>query len=148
MGNWWVAGLALAVGGLLAVQAGANAKLSEAVKSPLAGALLTAVVALVGTAVVAVVARPPVPSAADLGSAPWWAWVGGLVGSAYVLVAILAAHRLGAVALVGFVLAGQLAASVALDHFGLVGFEVRPATAARLAGVALLLVGVYLVQRY
>jgi bacterial/archaeal transporter family-2 protein len=37
--------------------------------------------------------------------------------------------------------------SVALDHFGWVGFERHPATPMRLLGAALVVVGVRLIQR-
>jgi transporter family-2 protein len=141
-------GLALGVGAFAGVQAGANARLSKAAESPLAAGLLTAAIALLAMAAVAAAARPPVPSRVALASAPWWAWVGGLAGAAYVLVAIVAAQPLGAVALAGFVVCGQLVASVVLDHFGLVGFEPRPVNLVRLLGVALLLAGVYLVHKF
>jgi transporter family-2 protein len=148
MGNWWLIALALGVGAFAAVQAGANARLSEATKTPAAAGPLTAVVAVLAMLAVVAATRAPLPSREDLVSAPWWAWVGGLAGAAYVLVAILAARPLGAVALAGFVVCGQLVASVVLDHFGLVGFEHRPVNPARLLGVGLLLAGVYLVHKF
>jgi transporter family-2 protein len=148
MGTWWLIGLALGVGAFAAVQAGANARLSEVTKTPVAAGLLTAVVAVLAMLAVFAATRSPVPSRTDLASAPWWAWVGGLAGAAYVLVAIVAAKPLGAVALAGFVVCGQLVASVVLDHFGLVGFEQRPVNLVRLLGVALLLAGVYLVHKF
>jgi bacterial/archaeal transporter family-2 protein len=43
--------------------------------------------------------------------------------------------------------AGQLGASLVIDHFGLVGYAVRPIGISRLAGALLVAAGVYLVQR-
>ena len=73
-------------------------------------------------------------------------WIGGLLGAFYVLGSIVAAPRLGAVTLVALILAGQTLASLAVDHFGWVGFEEQPITPLRLAGVALLAAGVALVR--
>ncbi len=46
----------------------------------------------------------------------------------YVLGSIVAAPCLGAVTLVGLILAGQAVASLLVDHFGWVGFDEHPAT--------------------
>ena len=46
------------------------------------------------------------------------------------------------------ILAGQAVASLAVDHFGWVGFEENPVTPGRLAGMALVAVGVALVRAF
>jgi transporter family-2 protein len=147
MGAGWVVPLALLAGAVIAVQAGSNARLAQAAGGPVMAGLITCVVALVAMGVCVAALRPPVPAAADLAVAPWWAWIGGALGAAYVVAAAYLAPKLGAAAFAGFVIAGQLAASAALDHFGLVGFEKHPVGFTRLAGLALLLGGVYLVYR-
>ncbi len=50
--------------------------------------------------------------------------------------------------MIALVLAGQMAASVTLDHFGLLGYPERPLGLARFAGLALVAVGVFLVRRF
>jgi transporter family-2 protein len=57
------------------------------------------------------------------------------------------APRLGAATLVAALVAGQMVASLALDHFGWVGFTVHPIDPWRLLGAALIVGGVVLVQR-
>ena len=57
------------------------------------------------------------------------------------------APRLGAASLTILVVAGQLAMSLVLDHFGLVGFARRPLDPGRAAGVALVLAGALLTLR-
>ena len=47
----------------------------------------------------------------------------------------------------GLVVTGQILASLAMDHFGLVGFEPSPIDGPKLLGVILLLAGVALVLR-
>lgn len=78
----------------------------------------------------------------------WWAWIGGLAGAVYGLTAILLAYRLGAATLMASVVTGQVVASVLLDHFGWLGFEVHSATVWRLLGAALMVVGVVLIARF
>jgi bacterial/archaeal transporter family-2 protein len=46
------------------------------------------------------------------------------------------------------VITGQLICSVLLDHFGLLGFELRAAGAGRLMGCALLLAGTTLIWKF
>ncbi len=84
---------------------------------------------------------------AHAGSAPWWAFVGGLLGAAYVTVALVAVRTLGAAGLTAAVITGQLAISVLIDRFGLLGVAKHPVTAPRIAGLVLLVVGVVLVVR-
>jgi uncharacterized membrane protein YdcZ (DUF606 family) len=48
----------------------------------------------------------------------------------------------------GFIIAGQMVASVVLDQFGLLNLDVHRASLARLAGVALVVLGAFLVLRF
>jgi bacterial/archaeal transporter family-2 protein len=87
-----------------------------------------------------------VPSVEKAGEAPWWVWVGGLLGAFYVLGSVVTAPKLGAATLVALILAGQAAASLTVDHFGLVGFQENPITPGRLLGIGLVAAGVVLVR--
>ena len=69
-----------------------------------------------------------------------------LLGAFYVVGVIVSAPRLGAVALIAAVVAGQSVCSVLADQFGWVGFPQHSATPGRLAGLALLFAGVALVR--
>ena len=86
------------------------------------------------------------PGTEKLGAAPWWVWVGGFLGAFYVLGSVVTAPKLGAAALFAFILAGQAVASLAVDHFGWVGFEENPVTPGRLLGMALVAAGVAAVR--
>src|SRR5215470_13236721 len=88
------------------------------------------------------------PSVERLTSAPASSWLGGICGSFYALVTIaLLARRMGAATLMALIVAGQLIAPVAVDHFGVFGFEIRSATLLRIAGCALLISGFVLISR-
>jgi transporter family-2 protein len=139
--------LALVVGLLLPLQAGVNAQLRTAIGDPLAAALVSFLVGTAGLATLMVLLRVPLPLAAAWQRSEWTHWTGGLLGATYVALAVVLAPRLGATALTAAVVAGQMLASVVLDHYGLAGFPQQSASAARLAGAALVVAGVVLVQR-
>lgn len=139
--------LAACIGVLLPMQAGMNAELRTAVGSPLGTAFVSFVVGTIALAVVAAAARSPVPDARTLGAVPAWQWLGGILGAVYITGAVILAPRLGAATMIAAVVAGQMVSSVALDHFGWMGFARHPATPARLLGAVLVIVGVRLIQR-
>jgi transporter family-2 protein len=139
--------LALLGGAAVAVQFAINSELRVAVRSPL---VATAISFLIGTVVLialVVVAREGMPTPAAVASAPWWAWLGGFLGAFYVFSSIVVTPRIGATATVGFVVAGQLLAALALDHFGLLNLTAQPVGVLRLLGVVLVLVGAVVVLR-
>ena len=61
---------------------------------------------------------------------------------------LLPAHPGWRAALVGLVVAGQLVASLVLDHFGWLGFPQHTLSVPRAIGALLILAGVLLVRRY
>jgi len=121
--------VAFCVGALITVQVGANTRLKEAF----------GVVTLVG--------RTPWPSVARVVGAPWWAWLGGLLGAVYAMATVLLARRLGAAVLTALVVTGQLVCSVVLDHFGALGFTEHALSAGRVAGCVLMIAGFVLITR-
>lgn len=139
--------LAFAVGALLPLQSGINAQLRTSLGHPVFTALVSFLVGTLALAAVCVVQRVSLPGASELGRTAWWHWVGGLMGAAYITVAVVVAPRLGATALVALVVTGQLLASLLLDQYGLAGYARMPATPARILGVVLLVAGVLLVQK-
>lgn len=139
--------LAIGLGVLLPVQAGVNAQLRTSLGQPVAAALVSFLVGTAALALGGLLMRVPLPLVAAWGRSPWWHWVGGLIGAAYVAGAIVLAPRLGAATLVAAVVAGQMLASLVLDHYGWVGFPVQEVTPVRLAGAGLIIAGVLLVQR-
>lgn len=89
------------------------------------------------------------PTSEAIRNAPWYGWIaGGLLGTTYLTGAILLAPKLGAAALIGLVVAGQIIFSVLLDHFGWIGFEQHSAGFARIAGCLLMLGGVFLISKF
>ena len=59
---------------------------------------------------------------------------------------IYLAPRLGATSMLAWLLAGQMLASLLLDHYGWLGFPEQPINWTRLLGVSLLIAGALLVR--
>ena len=136
--------LSLFAGGLLAVQAGANAQLSKAIGSPFAATTLQLTV---GTGLLLLIALFTGTLAA-LGALPraeWWHLVGGTASAIYVVSTIVLFPRLGAVVSVGLFIAGQMLASLALDSFGLLGVTQTGLQAGAAIGTLVVLAGVAMI---
>jgi transporter family-2 protein len=139
--------VAIIVGFALPVQAGINAQLRLALGHPLTTAFASFLVGTLALGVLLLVFRVPIPAARVAAQTPVWHWTGGFLGAAYIAVAVILAPRLGAATMIASVVAGQMLASLLLDHFGLVGFARQAATPGRLLGAGLVIVGVRLLQR-
>ena len=138
--------LALFAGALIAVQAPINAILGKASGSPIIAAFISFVVGTI--ALGAFVARSPNGLfAAELRSVPWYAWTGGLYGAFFVAIAAFGAPRIGVGPLLTAAIAGQLLGAIILDHYGLLGLARQPVSIEKIAGVALVLIGAWLVRR-
>jgi bacterial/archaeal transporter family-2 protein len=136
--------LALLAGGLLPIQAGANAQLSKSVASPFAATTLQLLVAAAVLLLITTLAGS-LAALAGLSDVPWWHAIGGLASALYVVSGILLFPRLGAVVTVGLFIAGQMLASVALDTSGILGVAAQPfdiATAAATGAVLLAIVAI------
>ncbi len=136
--------VAVAIGGTLAAQAPLNAMLGRSV----GGLAATAIAFTVGLLALIVVTllSGGFDRLDQLGDAPWWALVGGgLISALYVASIVWTVRALGAGGLTAATIAGQFAVALVIDHFGWLGLERQPITAAKLAGLALLAAGTYLV---
>jgi len=145
--NYFYTSLALFVGFLLPVQVGINSELARLVNSPVLAALISFAVGAICLSASVVLLKIPFPAVGPVAAMPLWLWAGGLIGAAVVLGSIIAGPKIGALALVGILLAGQLIASVAIDHFGWLGFPVQKMNVVRLLGVLLLVGGFLLIRR-
>jgi len=139
--------LGLVAGAAIPVQAGMNSAVGRALGRPEWAALVNFVVGAVALGSLVLVQRSAMPPAAAWARAPWWAWGGGFLGAFFVAVTVVLTPRLGVLATLTLMLAGQLVASSLLDHHGLLGLAARAFTPTRALGVALVLAGVVLVRR-
>ena len=145
--RFWLITGAIVLGVLIPIQPLLNAEMRRAA----GGSGFFAAAVNFGVGLVALIAcwlafRPGWPTLSGLGSAPWWAWTGGLIGGAFVVLTMIMAPRLGVVLMLGLILVGQMIASLVVDHFGIAGAPVREATGLRIGGTLLVIAGVVMVQ--
>lgn len=138
--------MALSAGAVLPFQAASNAAAGRALGSPLWGALASLTVSSIAIVATALWTRTAVPTLTNAVQGPWWLWVGGLLGAVYVGSAAAVTPKLGAGGFLVCVVAGQMLAAMLADHFGSMGLAQKPLDLTRLAGVLLILAGVFVVQ--
>ena len=136
--------LALAAGGLLTVQAGANAQLATAIGSPFTATTLQLSIAAVALLAVALLTGS-VAALAALPGARWWHLLGGVASAIYVVATIFLFPRIGAVVSVGLFIAGQMLTSALLDSFGLLGVAAVGLDSGGMAGTLVVLLGAALI---
>jgi transporter family-2 protein len=139
--------LAFAAGASIVVQQALNANLRTTLNSAAWSGFVSYFVGLLCMVVLVVVLRDPIPSATMAARIPWWAWSGGMFGAIFIALGILLVPKIGAATFIALLVAGQMLASVAFDHFGLLGLAQRPVDLPRIIGVALLIAGVLLIRR-
>ena len=76
-----------------------------------------------------------------------WHYLGGLAGAAFVTVAVLTIRPLGVTLQTAAIIIGQLTMAAVVDHYGLLGVQVRPLTAAHAGGIGLLAAGIAVLAR-
>jgi transporter family-2 protein len=133
-------------GTFIAVQAPTNALLARGVGSPVNAALVSFAVGTLAL-LAASLAMGARPNGSVLRELPWYAWTGGIYGAVFVAVAAFAAPRLGVTFFLMVAIAGQLAAALFLDRIGAFGLDRIEISPVRMAGLALVLAGAFLVRK-
>ncbi|HEX3734710.1 MAG TPA: DMT family transporter [Solirubrobacterales bacterium] len=137
--------LTAAAGGLIALQAPINAGLGKSTGG-LPAALVSFAVGSIALAAIVVLSG----KAGGLGASfdvSWYYLLGGLLGAVYVTNALIAVSAIGAGGVAAATVTGQLTASVAIDRLGLFGLDQVALSPERIAGIALLLAGTFLIIR-
>jgi transporter family-2 protein len=138
--------LATAIGAGIAMQAPLNSQLGRTVGGVQASVFALSVSLIALTAVALVTSG--LGGLGHLGEAPLYVvFGGGVLGAIYVGSIVFTVRALGASGLTAATISGQLAFALAIDNFGWLGVTKSPVTVAKLAGVALLAAGTFLVIR-
>jgi transporter family-2 protein len=137
--------LAVLTGIAIAVQTGVNTQLRLHLGNALPAVFVSIAVSMVMVVAALAGMRTPFPFA-QLTRAPWWMWLGGVLGVFIVSTNMIVAPRIGAALLISLTIAGQLGSAIILDHYGAFAFPVHPISLGRLAGAALLVAGVVLIR--
>ena len=139
--------LALLAGLMNPLQAACTGELNKVIGRP----FMVGVVSVCGTALVTVIGSLLLGQfgfAGKAGQVPWWAWLGGLAGSVFLLSQPVAAQKIGAGSFVGLSVTAAVIASVVLDNYGWLGFQQHAASLWRIAGAMMMVLGVALVALF
>ncbi|OXC72415.1 DMT family transporter [Caballeronia sordidicola] len=144
--HWLLALFAVLAGISNPLQSGSNSALLKTTQAPIVAAFI---VYTIGTlcllACIPFLGFQLKATAAKLGDVPWWAYIGGICNALFLMCSLLITKKLGSATFTTIVVISAVITSVLLDHFGLLGFEVRPATGLRIIGAGLSVIGVVLI---
>ncbi len=129
------------------VQTAMNAQLRSSLGHAILGASVNFSVGFLVLIALVTLMRIPLPSHHAVSQTPWWAWFGGALGATFVAVVAFASRDLGALLVMGLIIVGQVIASIVIDHYGLLGFPVRPFGIIKMVGCTLLVAGFLLMKR-
>ncbi len=128
--------IAVFAGTLLPAQFATNSALAEQVQSVTLTAAISYLVGAVFLFCLLQTQRVK-PDWIAARAGPRWAWLGGLIGSAYVIGSVLLTRAVGAALATTLVIASQIVTAIVLDHFGALGLQQRRINKARALAVSL-----------
>lgn len=139
--------IAVLIGALMPIQAGLNAEMTRFLKHPFLGALLSFFMGTLALSVVVLLNKAPLSELKRLPEANPVLFLGGILGALFVGSSIFLIPKMGATAMIGAFVTGQLLMSLIIDHYGLLGVPVNPVGVARVLGAILLFAGLYLILK-
>ncbi len=140
--------LALGAGLLLPMQIAFNNKLTHYSGNPVTSSLISFSVGTIALLLYSISHfQSFYKSLQQLGNAPGYAWLGGMVGAFYIISTIVASPRIGLALFLALVIGGQLVMSVIVDHYGLLGAAVKPITWLKGIGLLFVFCGIFLLKK-
>jgi transporter family-2 protein len=138
---------ALIIGGFLSIQGSINAQLASFLKHPLQASLTNFLVGTIILIFLNVVLRTSIPSMTEMKAVPWYLFLGGAIGAMFVTSVVLLIPQIGVTTMLAASIAGQLIIAAIIDHYGFFGINVHAISLSRVAGIVLLIVGIFLIQK-
>lgn len=152
MEKWPLVLNAILIGMAIALQPVVNAQLSRHVNHKLQAALLSfstgTVLLTVLCAFLYFFRQVQPPEVASLQRGPWWMWLGGTLGVFFITASIYLVVPLGPTTMLMCFIAGQLTASIIIEHFGLMNLPVQPISGLRIFAVLLMVVAIFLITAH
>lgn len=138
--------LAVCAGLGITLQTTLNGQLSKGVGGDsVAAALFSFTAGAVCLGIFSLMRGGIVASLAAIPTQPLGNLLGGLLGAGALLSYVVLAPKIGLSALLGLAIAGQIIASLVIDHFGLMGALERPVSPIKLVGAMVMLAGLAIV---
>lgn len=136
---------AVLVGSMIPFQALVNAQLNLRIQNPIHAALISFTGGFVTFLVITLMNPSTLPNLKKVTTMSPFLLSGGLIGSVFILAAIICVPRIGPTSWVSLIVAGQLVTSLIIDHYGLMSMPVHSIGLIRIVGVVLLMTGVTLI---
>ena len=133
-------------GALQAIGVTWNAQLREALVNPWLAAAVSFLPVVFVFVLMTLVRPSPLPDRAGLARVRWWMPLAGIAGAVAVFGGLLFVDKVGAGAFNGLLITANLLTSIALDHFGWLEMKQVRAGRERLAGAAVMVVGIVLIS--
>ena len=140
------AGIMLLTGIGIPILAALNGGLGARLGSPLAASMILFGLAFLIASAGALITGS-LGAVRFIGDIPAHFYFGGLFVAFYVIAVTFIAPRFGVGNAIFFVLVGQLVSAATIDHFGLFGAIRSAIDLKRVAGIALMIAGIYLARR-
>lgn len=142
---WTVGGLVSGV--VYATELAINGRVGAIVHSPVHAAFLTFAIATV-LLFLFVLSRGHIQRIALIVKrrTPWWALLGGVIGGFSIYLGAFLVPQIGNGSAIVLSILGQIAVSMLIDSFGLLGGKKRPVTVAQIIGIIILIGGVVLIE--
>lgn len=144
----WIYPLIIVAGVLQAWGPPMNGALRGALTNPWLASVVSFVPVIALLLVVFACLPKPLPTADGVSAMPWWAPLGGLIGSFAVVAGLLFVDKVGAGVLAGLTITANLIMSLFIDHFGMFGMQVHTLNIWRILGGLLMAGGIVLIARF
>ena len=143
---WRIVGIL--AGMLLAIQIAINGQLGKVLHSASHAALVSF---FVGTITLIIIVGLMDRSYTNIKepfkhSAPWWIWIGGILGGSYVLINVFLVNQIGNGQTVVLVLFGQITGSLLVEQFGLFNSIKNRIEPLQIIGLMVMITGVFLIR--
>lgn len=136
----------LLAGALVAIQTSFFSLIHKGLKHPLLSLSAIFFIAAIFVLIGFCLQPSALPDKQTLVHIPWYAWLGGILGVAYVTCVMTLAPKMGIAMITVTSVLGQLIASMLIDHFGLFGTAAQPISIGKLLGIAVMTTGVALMK--
>lgn len=144
----WLYPLILVAGLLQAWGPPMNGALRNGLTNPWLASLVSFLPIVAFLAVLFLCLPRPLPTIDGVTSMPWWAPLGGLVGSLAVVAGLLFVDKVGAGAFAGLTITANILMSLVIDKYGWFGMDVHPLSGWRMVGAALMVSGIALIAKF
>lgn len=142
--SYWII-LVIIAGAFLPIQAGFNSKIGKVLGSNIQASFVSFFIGTIGLLLFLLITKQFLNINA-FGQVPKYTWTSGLLGAAYVVIAISGFQKLGAPLTFGMIVTGQLFMSIFLEHNKILVDTQSSFNTLKFLGVLLVLSGVALIK--